>query len=99
MKINGFSFRLVSMARLVLAIACIILGIIITPLPIPLGLLLISFGVILLAYNNKRVTRHIRIVRRKFPGFSEKLVAIESSKIIFVSEVLRRTNPSRNMHE
>ena len=88
-----------SLIRIILSITCILLGIVITPLPIPLGLLLISFGLILLAYDNRRVTRHMRIVRRKFPGVSEKLVPIEAKNIFFVSEVLRRTNPDRNMHE
>lgn len=88
-----------SLLRIILAMTCIVLGVVITPLPIPLGLLLISLGLIVLAYDNRRVTRHIRIVRRKFPGFSQKLVPIEAKNIYFVSEVLRRTNPSRNMHE
>jgi len=96
---SGFSSHLKSLIRIFIAISCLLLGIVITPLPIPLGLLLISFGLILLAYDNRRITRHIRIVRRRYPGFSEKLAPIEAKNIYFVSEVLRRTNPGRNMHK
>ena len=83
--------------RIAIASVFIVLGLIITPLPIPLGLLMIAFGLILLAYDNNRMTRHIRILRRRFPGFSRKLEMLEKKNIAFVSDVLKKTNPAKAM--
>lgn len=83
--------------RIIIASIFIVLGIVVTPLPIPLGLLMIAFGLILLAYNNNRVIRHIRILRRRFPGFSRKLELMETKNMGFVSDVLKQTNPANAM--
>lgn len=93
----GFHRKLKVALRIVIAFFFIIMGAIITPLPIPLGLLMIAFGLILLAYDNNRVIRHIRILRRRFPSFSQKLEALENKRMGFISDVLKQTNPANAM--
>lgn len=91
--------RLGTLFRIVLAAILIILGIVITPLPIPFGLILIAIGLIILAYDNDRIVRHIRILRRRFPSFSKKLESLESGQIPVFCEVLRNTNPTNPVQE
>ena len=91
---STFGMRLGVVLRFIIATVFIILGIIITPLPIPLGLVFIAIGIMVLAYDNKRLTRHIRILRRKFPAFSKKLSNVEKMKLGFIAELLKSTNPA-----
>ena len=79
--------------RQLLAVFFILLGAIITPMPIPIGFVMIMFGITILAYDNKRILRFIRIQRRKFPQLSDGMEKIETKNILFLSEVLKRTNP------
>ena len=90
----GFHRKFKAAIRILIGSFFIITGVIITPMPIPLGLLMIAFGIILFAYDNNRVIRHIRIIRRRFPGFSSKLEKLEQKNIWLVSDVLKQTNPA-----
>lgn len=83
--------------RQVAASILIVVGVLITFLPIPVGLILVTIGFTVLAYDNRRIIRRIRIFRRKHPGLSDKIVFIEQKKIWFLSEVLQKTNPASAM--
>lgn len=83
--------------RFVIAIFFIVIGIIITPLPIPLGLVCIVVGFLVLAYDNKRLTRHIRILRRKFPKVSNRLSGVENMKLGVIAKLLKKTNPRHSL--
>lgn len=97
MSTSNLQSRINQTLRIILAVLLIGLGLVITPLPIPVGLLLIALGIIILAYNNNRVTRLLRILRRRFPKLSRALLRLEQRNIIFISRVLRSTNPAEKM--
>jgi hypothetical protein len=70
-------------------------GAVITPLPIPIGLLLIALGLTLLAYDSKIVRHWIRLLRQRFPGFSDRLRKMEPRSGSLVGQVLKKTDPFR----
>ena len=65
----GVSFFL----RQIIATLLIAIGILITPLPIPVGLIVIALGITVLAHDNRRLVRYLRIFRRKHPAFSRNI--------------------------
>ncbi len=72
----------------------VILGIIVTPLPIPLGLLMIAIGLALLAQDSIFISNKIRAIRKRFPKFSAGLKAAEPRLGGIFKQLLQRTDPN-----
>lgn len=68
-------------------------GLIILPLPIPLGLIMIVVGLALLAPHAPPVRRGIRALRRKFPGVNQKLNALKPRLPRFARLMVELTDP------
>lgn len=68
-------------------------GAILTPLPIPLGLLSLSLGLALLAHDSRRIRHLVRRLRRRFPTFSERLARLEQHAPHWLARVIRHTEP------
>ena len=94
---NIASLSFLPFLRQVAASILIIIGILVTFLPIPIGLVLVISGFSLMAYDSKRLVRRIRIFRRRQPVLSEKLIQLEQKNIWFFSEILKRTNPANSI--
>jgi hypothetical protein len=87
--------RLYSLLRLVSGIILILLGIIITPLPIPIGLLLIFIGFMVVAYDSVFLKQKIRNLRKRHPRFSDRLKKLEIYTFFIIRDVLKNTDPSQ----
>ncbi len=83
-------------ARLAGAIAgwvLLIVGIITTPTPIPIGLVLVAFGLFLLARDSRMARRGIRALRSRFATLDNSLSRLSSRLPRAVRTVIRRTAP------
>ena len=80
-----------------LAVAWLLLvgGILITPLPLPVGILMLVPGVALLARRSRFVRQRIRVLCKRYPGFSEHLKRLEPKVNEAIARTLRETDPER----
>lgn len=75
----------------------LVAGILITPLPLPTGLLMVGAGMaVLLRYSNT-ARRWLQRLRRRFPALSRRLVALERRLGPAGRDLLRGTDPRRNL--
>ena len=77
-----------------IAVVMIITGIILTPMPIPFGILMIILGVALLATVSERVRKWITDLRTQFPAFS---TALNNAKTRFpagIQRLIEQTEPT-----
>lgn len=65
-------------------------GLIVFPLPIPLGLIMMIMGLFLMAYN-PLVLKFLRRMRARFPGVSKKLREVTPHLPGFLARFLKRT--------
>ncbi len=70
-------------------------GIIVTPLPIPFGIIMISIGLSLLASSVPRVRDYLTSVRRRYREFSGKLNRIKTKLPAFARQLIEDTDPER----
>lgn len=68
-------------------------GIILFPTPLPLGMILISIGVLLLAANEEIVQKEIRKQRRTHPRFDSLLRKLSKHSPRFLGEIVKKTDP------
>lgn len=87
--------RLYPLLRLLFGTVLVLVGLVITPLPIPLGLLLILVGLTLITYDSSFLKKRLRRLRKKHPGFSDRLKKFESRTFFIVRDVVRSTDPAR----
>lgn len=71
------------------------MGVVVTPLPIPLGLLMIAMGLALLAHDSKYLRAGLRKLRSRYPVFSGRLRRLEPHLGQMFRALLRRTDPQR----
>ena len=83
------------LAEYVLGWLLVIGGVLVTPLPIPTGILMIALGLGVLARRSRSVRRLIRSLRGRFPRISLKLQGLEPRLGKGLSKVLRATDPLR----
>jgi len=69
-------------------------GLVLLPLPIPLGLLFVLAGVTMLAHDNRRLGAWLRRLRRRNPGFSRRLQRLEPHAPVIMRRLLKRTDPA-----
>ena len=79
--------------RYALAIVLIICGIIMTPTPIPFGLITISMGILLLAHESDWVKDRIRNMRVRYPRLSSQLEWLEDCRFRFIADIVILTKP------
>jgi hypothetical protein len=73
----------------------VLLGLVIFPLPIPLGLLLIVTGLALLVRDSVTVQEWIRGLRESNPGFDQQLREIRERLPDFLKAAIDATDPQR----
>ena len=81
---------------LALAVGWLLLlaGILITPLPLPIGLVMLVLGLAVLVRRSRFVRRRIRNLRSRYPAFSERLRRLEPKVNATIARTLRQTDPS-----
>ena len=70
-------------------------GIIVTPLPIPFGIIMIIIGLSLLASPVPKVRDYLTSVRRRYREFSDKLNRIKSKLPSLARQLIEDTDPKR----
>lgn len=70
-------------------------GGILTPLPIPVGLLMMALGLALMARDSRRVRYWLRTLRERYPRFSDGLTRKAGRMPRWLARVIRRTDPAR----
>lgn len=71
----------------------VLLGAVLLPMPIPLGLIFLVFGLALLAPYFVPVQKFIRHMRRKYPAFDEKMLSIKSRCPKVIQTAIEKTSP------
>lgn len=79
--------------RTILGIILLIAGVILTPLPIPFGLILFTIGLILVISSNDRAKRMLTFWRRKWSWLNKTLLQVEKVLPDRFAKYLRQTNP------
>lgn len=83
-------------AQAVAGVLLVMFGIIVTPLPIPFGLLMILVGLSLLASSVPWVRQYLKALRQRYREFSGKLNRIKSKLPRFVRQLIEDTDPERH---
>lgn len=73
----------------------VLVGIPLTPTPVPLGLLMVAAGLYLMARSSDRVMRGIRSLREAWPVFSSKLNALKPRAPRGLRRFIEQSDPSR----
>jgi len=82
------------LVTLICGFTLILLGVIITPLPIPIGLVLVIIGLALVIPALPGTTRKLRQWRRRFPAVSARLNQVAAHLPEFVRRAIRITDPN-----
>lgn len=93
MSYSSSMARIYYFIRVFAGVILIPVGLIITPLPIPIGLILIFFGVTLIAHDSSYLKKQILKLRKRYPTLSDRLKKLESLSFFWLREVLRNTDP------
>jgi flagellar biosynthesis component FlhA len=83
-------------AKLTLGILLILLGIMVLPLPIPLGLLSILIGLSILVSVVPAIRQWLMAARRRYRDTSSALERIKHRMPAFVRQLIDETNPDTN---
>lgn len=70
-----------------------------TPLPLPVGVLMLVLGLVLLVRRSHYVRKQVRRFRRRYPVFSERLRRLEPRLNEQIARTLRDTDPARRREE
>lgn len=70
-------------------------GAILTPLPIPVGLLMLSLGLLLLARDSRWMRRRLRALRGRHPRLSRRLTRLGGHVPAGLARLIRLTEPRR----
>lgn len=83
-------------AKAIAGTLLVIGGIIVTPLPIPFGIIMIIIGLSLLASSVPRVRGYLISIRRRYSEFSGKLNRIKNKLPGFARQLIEDTDPERS---
>ena len=72
----------------------VVTGAIITPTPVPIGLIMVAIGLGILATESHFVRNGLRRVRRRFPGFCARQRQIRHRVPGFARRVIDETDPT-----
>ncbi|MCT7359496.1 MAG: hypothetical protein COB09_16255 [Thalassobium sp.] len=81
--------------KMVTGILLLLLGIIITPMPIPLGIILIILGLSMLVGTIPQVRHFLQFIRRRYRAFSHKLNRIKHRLPAFARQLIEDTDPDQ----
>ncbi len=81
--------------KMVTGILLLLLGVIITPMPIPLGIILIILGLSMLVSTIPRVRTFLQFLRRRYHVFSHKLNSIKHRLPAFARQLIEDTDPDQ----
>jgi sulfite exporter TauE/SafE len=81
--------------KMVTGILLLLLGIIITPMPIPLGIILIILGLSMLVGTIPKVRHFLQFIRRRYRAFSHKLNRIKHRLPAFARQLIEDTDPDQ----
>ena len=87
--------RLRRLSDLLLGWVLVISGLLITPLPLPVGLLLLVLGLALLIRRSQWVRGRIMRLRGRYPVISARLRRLEPRLYRSLASALRSTDPDR----
>ena len=73
----------------------IALGIVLFPLPIPLGIILLVPGFALVVAESRFLQRLVRVWRRRYPGLDARIHGIRPRMPAFVRKIIDVTDPRR----
>lgn len=85
-------------AKLTVGILLLLLGILITPLPIPFGLLSILIGLSILVSVVPAVRRWLIVLRRRFKHTSTRLNQLSPRLPAFLRQLIEETDPEQQKH-
>lgn len=71
----------------------VIAGFIVLPLPIPLGLIMITLGAFILISSSRSAQRAATDARRKHPAFNARLKQLQKKVPRFIERVFTDTDP------
>ena len=80
-------------AKTTLAVLLIIIGIILTPMPVPFGIIFILCGLTLLATVSHKVRVWITRCRARYPGFSRSLNRVKYKVPAAIRRLIEETEP------
>jgi len=84
---------------LVAGFAFVIGGLIVTPLPIPLGLIMVIFGLSLLIPSLPVLRRWLQLLRMRYPKVSARLRHIHPHLPAFARRVVDDTEPDESQRD
>lgn len=84
-----------SIIMVILAIAIILVGLVLFPLPIPFGVPLVIIGVTILIANSVYAARKFAVLRQSWPRFNGWIEFLENRAPDGFARILRRTRPER----
>ncbi len=84
-----------NMIVILLAIACLIIGLAFSLTPIPLGTPLVALALVVLIATNRFARRWLVIARMRFAVVDRMMVWLEDHSGTRIGRILRRTRPQR----
>lgn len=88
-----FAAGLLALAHKITGSALVLFGIVILPMPIPLGLILIALGLAMLAPYFKPIQKLVRHLRRKSPLVDRNMVKFKDKCPRVIRMTIEKTNP------
>ncbi len=80
------------------ALLVIVVGAILFPMPVPIGIFFLAIGFAMLIASSTMVRKAIRKCRGRHEGLNRFLNKAEQFAPKFVGSILRKTNPSQANH-
>lgn len=87
--------RLIRWLALPIGLIIFLVGAIMFPLPIPVGLILMAVGLAIAAMN-PIMLRFIRRIRKRYPATNKKIRGITPMMPTFIRRFLKRTDSNQN---
>ncbi len=84
-----------NMIFILLAIACLIVGLAFSLTPIPLGAPLIALALVMLIGSNRVAARWLVVARMRVPILDRMIAWLERHSGTRIGRILRRTRPQR----
>lgn len=91
--VGGLAQGMLAIFHQVMGSTLVVAGLIVLPLPIPLGLLMLVIGLALLAPYMPPVQKAVRTIRRKHAGINEKLIKWRERFPPVIQKTIDKTHP------
>lgn len=82
-----------SLLYVAVAIVLILVGLVMFPLPIPLGAPMVALGIVILITHSRNSARFMTMLRVSYPRFNGVIKMLENKAPRTISRSLRRTRP------